>query len=250
MSNIKYQAFVRAVESGSLTDAANQLNYTQPGISHMISALEQELGFTLLFRSKAGVVPTEDGKRIYDVAVQLIQVEERLKDIANQINGLVTGTIRLGGYFSVMTKWIPDFVTVFSARYPQIELQLFEGEYDEQLAMLKSGQIDVALLSSQAPRGYVFIPLHLDPAVALIPLDYELVQKKRICSSDLLAYPMIVQHETSAEELFHVFSSRRVAVNSRCMVKSDATIIALVQRWELRFPPKTGRFPPLSACLM
>lgn len=230
MSYMKYRAFVQAVECGSLTDAAAQLNYTQPGISHMIRALERELGFALLFRSKSGVVPTEDGKRIYDIAVQLLQAEDRLRNTANQINGLVTGTIRLSGYFSVMTRWIPDFVTVFSAQYPQIELQLFEGEYDEQVSMLKSKQVDVAILSSQAPRGYTFIPLHQDPAVALVPLNHELAKREHICSQDLLSYPMIVQHQTSAEELFHVFSSRGCEINSKCVVKSDYTIIALVER--------------------
>ena len=230
MRTMKYRAFVQAAECGCLTKAAAQLNYTQPGISHMISALERELGFALLFRSKSGVTLTEDGKRIYDAALQLIQSEERLRDTADQINGLVTGTIRVSGYFSVMTKWIPDFVTVFSAQYPQIELQLFEGEYDEQVSMLKNRQVDVAILSSQAPQGYTFIPLHRDPAVALVPLDHELAQREHISSADLLPYPMVVQHHSSAEELFQLYNSRERDINRKCVVKSDTTIIALVQK--------------------
>lgn len=230
MSIMKYRAFVRAVECGCLTSTANQLNYTQPGISHMISALERELGVTLLFRSKSGVTPTEDGKRVYEAALRLVQAEDHLRNTIDQINGLVTGTIRLSGYFSVMTKWIPNFVTVFSSKYPQIELQLFEGEYDEQVTMLKNQQVDVSILSSQAPRGYTFIPLHLDPAVVLVPLNHELAHRETIRSTDLLSYPMIVQHHSSAEELFHVFNSREWDINRKCVVKSDTTIIALVQR--------------------
>lgn len=230
MSIMKYRAFVQAVECGCLTSTANHLNYTQPGISHMISALERELGVTLLFRSKSGVTPTEDGKRVYEAALRMVQAEDHLRNTIDQINGLVTGTIRLSGYFSVMTKWIPNFVTVFSSKYPQIELQLFEGEYDEQVTMLKNQQVDVSILSSQAPRGYTFIPLHLDPAVVLVPPDHELALRETIRSTDLLSYPMIVQHHSSAEELFNVFNSREWDINRKCVVKSDTTIIALVQR--------------------
>ena len=58
MSINKIKAFVTAVEYGSLTKAAEQLDYTQPSISHMISSLEMDYGFSLLIRGKNGVKPT------------------------------------------------------------------------------------------------------------------------------------------------------------------------------------------------
>lgn len=51
MSLKKYEAFSKTVELGSLTNAADALGYTQSGISHMLNSLEDELGFTLLYRS-------------------------------------------------------------------------------------------------------------------------------------------------------------------------------------------------------
>ena len=57
----KYLSFVKTAEYGSFTKAAEMLNYTQSGISRMISDLEKELGVTLLERSKSGVKPTSDG---------------------------------------------------------------------------------------------------------------------------------------------------------------------------------------------
>ena len=55
MSINKYEAFIKTVELGSLTRAGEALGYTQSGVSHMISTLEDELGFPLLRRSRAGV---------------------------------------------------------------------------------------------------------------------------------------------------------------------------------------------------
>lgn len=53
----KYEAFVRAIELGSLSKAAEQLGYTQSGISHMMQSLEDEVGFPLLVRSSSASCP-------------------------------------------------------------------------------------------------------------------------------------------------------------------------------------------------
>ena len=92
MSNIKYLAYLKTVEFHSLTKAANLLGYTQPGISHMITSLEQELGFPLLIRAKDGVYPTDEGQQLLYYMRQIVNNETMLKDLANQINGIETGS--------------------------------------------------------------------------------------------------------------------------------------------------------------
>ena len=62
MSLKKYEAFVRTVELGSLTKAAEALGSTQSRISHILSDLEAEYGFRLMYRSRRGIVLTEAGK--------------------------------------------------------------------------------------------------------------------------------------------------------------------------------------------
>ena len=64
MSVTKYQIYLKTVELGSFTAAARALNFTQSGVSHAISSLEEELGVTLLVRSHGGVTPTADGRAL------------------------------------------------------------------------------------------------------------------------------------------------------------------------------------------
>ena len=78
MSLTKYRAFIKVVELGSLTKAAKQLGYSQPGISHMIDSLEAEMGFPLLIRNKDSIVPTESGKKILYYCHQIIKNEDSL----------------------------------------------------------------------------------------------------------------------------------------------------------------------------
>ena len=74
MSISRYRAFVRTAELHSLTRAAEDLNYTQSNISHMIQALEKEYGFQLLERSKSGVSLTENGSRLLDTMRGIIHL--------------------------------------------------------------------------------------------------------------------------------------------------------------------------------
>lgn len=230
MNTQKYKAFVEAVRHQNLTSAAKALHYTQPGLSRMISSLEDELGFPLLFRTKSGVTPTEAGKQIYDHAVRIIDLETELEQLVAQINGAITGKLRITSYLGELTQWLPPVIKYFSENYPDVEFFLFEGEFDEQISMLKSNLSDIAIFCGPVPDGFLFIPLHSDPAVVLIPAGHELAQKEIIYPEDLVRYPIIMQHESSAEETHNVFHAVQEPIYGKYTVKSDSTILALVQQ--------------------
>lgn len=230
MSILKYRAFVEAAASGSLTTAANALNYTQPGISHMISSLENEYGFPLFYRSKQGVTLTEQGRRLYELCQQLLQVEEEISNTVSQFNGAVTGRIRIGSYLSTMTAWIPDAAALLAKRYPQLEMSLIGCEPDDQVALLKNNVIDIGVGSSVVPPGCDFIPLIVDPAVVVLPHGHELLQKDVIMPSDILSYPLILQNDRGAEELRNVFGAQYASLKKKYTVKFDPALICLVAR--------------------
>jgi DNA-binding transcriptional LysR family regulator len=83
----KYAAFVKTVETGSLTRAAALLHYSQSGVSRMIADLEQEWGVTLLERGKAGVVLTGDGARLLPHARALCAEYARLSAEVDALPG-------------------------------------------------------------------------------------------------------------------------------------------------------------------
>ena len=64
MSLQKYEAFIKTVELGSLTKAAETLGYTQSGVSHMIQSLEDEVGTKLMHRDRSGIRMTSDGEQL------------------------------------------------------------------------------------------------------------------------------------------------------------------------------------------
>ena len=66
MNTSKYKVFLKGAELGNITRAAQELNYTQSGVSQIISSLERELGFPLRVRTKAGTVLTSSGERVLE----------------------------------------------------------------------------------------------------------------------------------------------------------------------------------------
>lgn len=174
MENARYRAFAASVEMGSFTRAAEKMNYTPAGVSQLVNALEKEMGFPLLYRDKKGVRPTADGEKILAVIRDLLHHEDRLAQVAAEINGLATGTISIGAYPSIATQWLPPILKGFKAEYPQIEILLMEEIRQELESCLDNRSIDLIFYSYQEPMPYEWIPLAEDPVVALLPRDHPL----------------------------------------------------------------------------
>ena len=228
MSNIKYLAYLKTVEFQSLTKAANFLGYTQPGISHMITSLEQELGFPLLIRAKDGVYPTDEGQQLLYYMRQIVNNETMLKDLANQINGIETGSIRIGVFSSTSTQWMPGLLQKFTALHPNILVQIIEGTTIELQNLFSENYLDLGLMSDPAPEGFEFIPLMQDPILAIIPRDHPLADKESIAPAELVKYPFIVPQVGADEDIWRVLNPEKLIPEIRYRIKGDATILAMV----------------------
>ena len=105
MDASKCQAVLVASETGSFSAAAEQLNYTQSGITRMISSLEEELDFPIFIRNKKGVRLTENGQLMLPYFREIVDANQVAVEVSEEIKGLVRGSITIGCYFSVSSMW-------------------------------------------------------------------------------------------------------------------------------------------------
>ena len=115
---LKYLAFLKTVEYGSFTRAAEALNYSQSGISRMIHDLEQEWNLTLLTRSRSGVRLTAEGTQLLPHIKTLCGQFTQLQSKVDELNGLQSGLIRIGTFSSVATHWLPNMICASIRRKP------------------------------------------------------------------------------------------------------------------------------------
>ncbi|MBQ6293074.1 MAG: LysR family transcriptional regulator [Lachnospiraceae bacterium] len=226
---MQYKAFVEAAKTGSLTAAANVMSYSQPGVSRLIHLLEKECGFPLLYRSKQGVTLSENGRQIYTLCQDILNSQNSLLSTIQQISGVVTGTLRIGSYLSVLSNWMPLILRKLSEEYPQLEILLTEGNRESQLDLLENNDIDIGILSSSAPGSYSFIPLYMDPAVVVLPREHELCAKEKISNSDIISSTVLAQPDNHSEVLKNVLGEQYPQAKRRYLVKSDYTVIRLVE---------------------
>lgn len=179
MESARCKALIAAAECGSLSKAAEQLNYTASGVSQLISAMETDFGFALLKRTTKGVSLTLEGEQMLPVIRAFVQQENRMYELAANINGLDIGTINIAAYSSIATHWLPKVIAGFKQKYPNIHINMMEGVRQEVLRWMDEGKADIGLLSGGDDMHYEWIPLADDPMIAVLPKNHPLAQAEK-----------------------------------------------------------------------
>jgi len=158
----RLQYFVKIVDVGSLTQAADVLHVAQPALSQQLATLEGEVRQQLLVRTKSGVVPTEAGKVLYRHAQLILrQCEQARADMsaaAKSISGAVAVGLAPGTAAAGLA--LPLLRTV-RARHPGILLYLNETYGTTLSELVMNGRMDLAVLygGKTAVHGLSFVPL-------------------------------------------------------------------------------------------
>ena len=192
MDTKKLEVLLKAIETGNLTAAGDEMGFTQSGVSHLIKSIENELGFQLLIRGKSGVRLTPDGEELLPTIREIVNATERLSQYSSNIRGMSSGRIRIGTYTSVSIFWMPRIIEQFIHDYPGIRIELAELDNDPLIEkQLSDGTIDFAFMSN--PSGLnEWIPLANDRIVALLPKGHPLADKEVLTLSDMANQPFIM----------------------------------------------------------
>ena len=225
----KYFAFVKTVEYGSFTKAAELLNYTQSGISRMISDLEKEWGVTLLERNKGGVKLTSDGMKLLPYAQTLCADFEKLKLQVNDLNGLQSGLIRIGTFSSVATHWLPNVIKQFQKDYPNIDYELLLGDYTEIEEWIHADRVDCGFLRLPAHSDFESIFLEKDRLMAVIPESHPLKDCDKFPISALCDEPFMLLEKGAKAEISEIFEQNQLTPNIKFTTWDDYAIMSMVE---------------------
>lgn len=142
----RLRVLVAVARYGSVTAAAQALNYAQPSVSHHISRLEAETGARLLQRAGRGVRLTDAGRLLAERAEEIIgRLDAAENELAAHV-GLRQGRVRLAAFPSALSTIVPAAAARLEAETPGMDLMLTEAEPPEALRMLRAGHVDVALV--------------------------------------------------------------------------------------------------------
>lgn len=229
MSFSKYAVFVRVVELGSLTRAAEEFGYTQSAVSHILNALEEEIGLRLMTRGRAGICLTDSGERLLPMIRAILNDEEHLRQATAAIHGITLGTVRVATITSVAVHWLPGIIKSFRADYPQIEIRLFNGDYYDVENFLTDGSAEIGFVALPGPKGMETYPLKEDRLLAVLPTDHPLAGRAYLPMDALRTEPFISLLKESSHDALSVMRVNKIQPNVRYSTKDDYAIISMVE---------------------
>lgn len=224
----KYEAFVRAVELGSLSKASEELGYTQSGISHMMQSLEDEVGFPLMIRTSSGIIPNSEGEMLLPIIRQLLSTNESLEQSIAKIKGADTGHIRIASFSSMAIYWLPNIISAFQKDYPNVEIQIIEGGADRIDAMMDNHEADMCLYTGGENRPFDWLPLCRDEMLALLPPGHPLTERDAVPIEAFENEQFIMPLAGYDYEVHHVLDRLEHYPHIRFSACNDYAIINLV----------------------
>lgn len=189
MDDMRVEAFLEAVHTGSFSAAARSMGYTPAGVLRLVDALESELGITLLERTRKGVVPTQAGQSILPDLRELAVLSRRVHGLAEEIASPDHGTVRLGSARSVAGHWLAPALARFGDEYPGVTVQLREGATPELARWLTAREIDVCVGGPQAGRDWNY--LGESRYVAFVPADHPYASRPHLHLKDFDREPLV-----------------------------------------------------------
>ncbi|MDO5559897.1 MAG: LysR family transcriptional regulator [Oscillospiraceae bacterium] len=228
-SILKYMAFIRTVECGSFTKAAELLNYSQSGISRMINDLETQWKVSLLERDRSGVRLTSDGLRLLPYAKNVCDEYRKLQMQVDDLNGLQSGIIRIGTFSSVATHWLPNIIKEFQKDYPNIDYELLLGDYTEIEAWIREGRVDCGFLRMTSGCEFETIHLERDNLLAVLPEDHPLAKCDRVPLQSLCEEPFMLLEKGAKAEISEIFERSGLTPKVHFTTWDDYAVMSMVE---------------------
>jgi len=193
-------SFVRVVDAGSITRAADLLHIAQPALSQQMTALETHFGQQLLVRSKQGVEPTEAGRALYRHAQVILRQLDQAQADVEVVGRELAGGVSVGlAPLSTVNAIALPLLGAVRREYPRVLLHINENFGGVLSEALMTGRMDMALLYQLGPiRGVDFEQLLTEELVLVAPSEADLPgqQNAPVLVADLTEVPLLLPGPT------------------------------------------------------
>lgn len=185
--------FRTAAQLEHFTRAAEAEHVAQPALSRQIHALESELGLPLFDRVGRGVRLTAAGRALLPHVERILAEVAAIGQDARSLRDLEGGTVALGFLHSIGAHLLPSLLVAFRARHPAISFTLHEGAWSELEALVRQGNLDLAITSPLPSAGSDLVATRLlcDDLVAALPPQHPLASRDEVRLIDLANEPFI-----------------------------------------------------------
>ncbi len=199
----------------NLTDVANVLFTSQPGVSRQIRELEEELGIDIFERNGKRVTGlTEPGKDVLPIIERLLQEAENLHQVGQEYSGKSAGTLVIATTHTQARYVLPQVVQEFRQAFPEVRISLRQSSPEHIAEWVLSGKADIGLATEGLKQfdGLTSFPCYQWHHVVVLPEKHPLLEKNSISLEDLAAYPLITYDQgfTGRSHIDEAFAAKNI----------------------------------------
>lgn len=178
----------------NLSNAAEALFTSQPGISKQIRGLEEELGVDIFVRhGKRVVAVTEPGKAILEIAQRVLKDVENLRQVGEEFTEEDRGHLTIATTHTQARYALPHVIQRFTRRYPGVRLSLRQGSPTQISELVTSGEADIAIATEaiELYEDLVMLPCYEWNRCVLVPPGHPLLKAKKLTLEAMASFPII-----------------------------------------------------------
>lgn len=192
--------FVKLAHTEHYTKAAEELNISQPSLSHAISSLESELGAKLFEKQGRNIVLTKYGKIFCEYAEESMRVLDMGVKKVKGLTGQTQGRIDLGYIYTLGSSFVPGLVNDFMRAREELNarFRFTVGNTSEVIRGIKEARFDVGFCSmAEKEQGIRFTPVGTENLVVVVPEGHPLAGESSVDLREAAKYPQVYYTENS-----------------------------------------------------
>lgn len=229
MNSFQLMVLLKVIENGNFTRTGEQIGLTQSGVSHTITALENELGITLLNRGRNGSSLTAEGQTVIthmrEIAGHMEQIEQKVA----ALNGLTIGRLSIGSFPSFSARYIPTLLALFKEHFPTIDVHLYEGGYEDIHKWVQDGTVDLGFTALPVQK-VDFTPLQEDPLYVVIPKGHPFFERDTVHVEEITSQSFIMLRSGCETLIEETFKQHAVSPSISYDIKDNQTVISMVSK--------------------
>ena len=233
MEITQLEFFLKVVEEGSFSKAAERVYRTQPAVSLAIRRLEEEVGAPLLDRSQKTPALTDVGRVVHDYARRIIALRDQAREAVAEVRALKRGRVRIGANESTSLYLLPDLILRFRERHPNVLVELFRHPSQQLPRGVIDRTLDFALMAFEPKdSGLESFPVHKDELVLVMSPNHRLAARESVSIEELGEEPFLAHNVRAAsrQRVVEAFAEHHTTLNITLELSTIETIKRFVQR--------------------
>ncbi len=177
-----------------ISDAADALYTSQPGVSKQIKLLEDELGIEIFVRNgKRIAAVTAPGKAILEIAERILHDTDNLRQVSEEFRARDSGMLSVATTHTQARYALPPVVKAFIKRYPKVRLNLHQGNPTQIARQVQSGEADIGIATESLALydDLVTLPCYEWRHCVITPPKHPLLQEKKLTLEKIADYPIV-----------------------------------------------------------